>query len=80
MTVNMQLLYLFRKHIGKKVRIATYIAIVFNPGLLATHVGKIRETLGSLRVKRKQKMHKTHYINGSSAAKQCYKMYCNVLT
>ena len=31
-------------------------------------------------IKRKQKMHKTHYINGSSVAKQCYnyKMYCNV--
>ena len=25
-------------------------------------------------------MHKTHYINASSVAKQCYKMYCNVLT
>ena len=31
-------------------------------------------------IKRKQKMHKTHYLNGSSVAKQCYKMYCNVLT
>ena len=25
-------------------------------------------------------MHQTLYINGSSVAKQCYKMYCNVLT
>ena len=25
-------------------------------------------------------MHKTHYINGSSASKKCFKMYCNVLT
>ena len=25
-------------------------------------------------------MHETHYINGSSVAKQCCKMYCNVLT
>ena len=31
-------------------------------------------------IQRKQKMHKTHYINGFSVAKQCYKKYCNVLT
>ena len=28
-------------------------------------------------IKRIQKMHKTHYINGSFVAKQCYKMYHN---
>ena len=31
-------------------------------------------------IKRKQKMYKTHYINGSSVAKQCYKMHRNVFT
>ena len=31
-------------------------------------------------IKKKQKMHKTHYINGSPVAKSCYKMYSNTLT
>ena len=31
-------------------------------------------------IKRKQAMHKTHYVNGSRVAQLLYKNYCNVLT